>query len=281
VIETWKARGENRPTLCYGVNRAHAEHLQQRFIEAGIAAAYIDCATPRDERERIFDRFRAGELRVISNVATLSTGLDLPMVSCLIDARPTKSEIRFVQTIGRGLRTAPGKTDLLILDHAGNHLRLGLVTDIHHDRLDDGKNRKGGMDKKAERVEPLPRLCDECKAVLPARSITCSACGATREAKTTVIHRDGELVKLGSGRAPHATPSIAAQAKFFGEVKYIGNERKYAPGWASYQFKERFGHWPNDALMRNAAARPPSLETKNWIKARQIAFARAKARANG
>jgi DNA repair protein RadD len=52
------------------------------------------------------------------------------MTSCIVDARPTKSEIRFVQTIGRGLRTAPGKDKLVILDHAGNHLRLGMVTDI-------------------------------------------------------------------------------------------------------------------------------------------------------
>jgi DNA repair protein RadD len=31
VVQTWLARGQDRPTLCYGVNRAHAEHLQQRF----------------------------------------------------------------------------------------------------------------------------------------------------------------------------------------------------------------------------------------------------------
>jgi superfamily II DNA or RNA helicase len=42
-IETWQARGANRPTLCYGVTRAHAEHVQQRFLESGISAAYIDC----------------------------------------------------------------------------------------------------------------------------------------------------------------------------------------------------------------------------------------------
>ena len=128
VIETWLKRGENRPTLCYGVNRAYAEHLQQRFVEVGVAAEYIDCFTDRLDRERIFDRFRAGETRVICNVATLAVGLDLPMTSCIIDARPTKSEIRFVQTIGRGLRTAPAKQNCLILDHAGNHLRLGMVT---------------------------------------------------------------------------------------------------------------------------------------------------------
>ena len=159
-------RGEDRPTLCYGVNRAHAEHLQQRFLEAGIAAEYIDCFTERADRERIFDRFRAGETRVICNVATLAIGLDLPMCSCIVDARPTKSEIRFVQTIGRGLRTAEGKDKLIVLDHAGNTLRLGLVTDIRHEHLDDGEPRRAG--ERGERSAPLPVLCDDCKAVMPA-----------------------------------------------------------------------------------------------------------------
>jgi superfamily II DNA or RNA helicase len=32
VIETWLGRAKGLPTLCYGVNRAHAEHLHQRFL---------------------------------------------------------------------------------------------------------------------------------------------------------------------------------------------------------------------------------------------------------
>ena len=62
---------------------------------------------------------------------------------CIILARPTKSEMLFVQMIGRGLRTADGKADCLILDHSDNHLRLGFVTDIHHDKLDDGGGGRG------------------------------------------------------------------------------------------------------------------------------------------
>jgi DNA repair protein RadD len=93
------------------------------------------------------------------------------MTSCLIDAQPTKSRISFVQKIGRGLRTAEGKDKLLVLDHAGNHLRLGMVTDIHQDRLDDGKKRDGSTKK--ERTEPLPKLCPECRALLSYKAREC------------------------------------------------------------------------------------------------------------
>jgi superfamily II DNA or RNA helicase len=118
VVTTWLEKGENRPTLCYGIDRKHAQHLQERFIEAGVRAEYIDCDTRLFDREEIFDRFRASETKLICNVATLDTGIDLD-VRCIIDARPTKSRIRFVQTIGRGLRPSPGKDHLIVLDHAG------------------------------------------------------------------------------------------------------------------------------------------------------------------
>lgn len=65
VVRTWFEKGEDRPTLCYGVDRKHAQHLHERFIEAGVAAEYIDCDTEMFEREEIFDRFRASETKLI------------------------------------------------------------------------------------------------------------------------------------------------------------------------------------------------------------------------
>ena len=108
IVETWLKRGEARSTFCFCVNRRHAQHVAERFVEAGVAAEYMDGATSREDREEIFDRFRSGETLIICNVGVLTTGIDLD-VRCIILARPTKSRILFVQTIGRGLRTAEGK----------------------------------------------------------------------------------------------------------------------------------------------------------------------------
>ena len=199
------------------------------------------------------------------------------MVSCLIDARPTKSEIRFVQTIGRGLRTAPGKDRLIILDHSGNALRLGLVTDIHHERLDAGEPRKSDATAK-ERDKPLPRLCEDCSAVLPQAAKVCPECGKVREVRTDVEHQDGELVELGARPTKRGAAQIfAEQEDFYGELRWIATVRGYAPGWASHKFRERFGVWPNDWQVRLAAPREPSLKTKNWLKSRAIAYAKGRA----
>jgi superfamily II DNA or RNA helicase len=163
IVATWLKRGGDRPTLCYCVNRDHAKHITERFLEAGVSAEYMDGETPREARASTFRRFKSGETRIICNVGVLTIGVDLD-VRCIIDAKPTRSRILFVQTIGRGLRPAEGKDKLIILDHAGNHLRLGLVTDIGQDYLDDGTERQNGKRRHRERREPLPRLCSGRRA---------------------------------------------------------------------------------------------------------------------
>ena len=251
VIETWPQRADGLATLCYGIDRPHAEHLQQRFIEAGVAAEYMDCFTDSATRERIFARFRAGQTRVICNVGVLTTGVDFD-VRCIIDAHPTRSEILFVQTVGRGLRTAPGKDKLIVLDHAGNHLRLGLVTDIHHEHLDDGRERHCG--ERGERSAPLPKLCANCACVLPARALRCEQCGTPVETRCAIEASDEELVPLGM-RAPPRTPGHAEKMDFMGELKWIADERGYSQGWCAHKFKEKFGHWPNDSSIRSCSPR--------------------------
>jgi DNA repair protein RadD len=276
VVKTWMEKGENRPTLCYGVDRKHAQHLQERFIEAGVTTEYIDCDTLMFEREEIFVRFRDSETKLICNVATLDTGIDLD-VRCIIDARPTKSRIRFVQTIGRGLRTAEGKDHLIILDHAGNHLRLGTVTDIDFDRLNNGESTKGS-DRGKSGHDPIIKLCPECKCVLPPRARECPACGKPIFAATEVVEKEGHLVEL--GRNAIEVPAVSgwfAKRYFYGELKWIAREKAYAPGWVSHKYRERFGEWPNHPFLRNAAEMPPSLKTLNWIKSRQIAYAKERA----
>ena len=115
IVLNWLKRGENRPTIVFCVNRKHAQHVCERFVEAGVRGRVRWTATRRTmSRRRIFARFRSGETKVLCNVGVLTTGVDLPMSGASIDAQPTKSRILFVQKIGRGLRTAEGKANLRI-----------------------------------------------------------------------------------------------------------------------------------------------------------------------
>src|ERR1700722_16347101 len=96
VVDTWRQRAENRSTFCFAVDRVHAKHLQAKFAEAGVLTGYIDAYTPTNERDEIKRQFHDGELRVVCNVGCLTTGIDWD-VRCVVLARPTKSEILFVQ----------------------------------------------------------------------------------------------------------------------------------------------------------------------------------------
>ena len=203
------------------------------------------------------------------------------MVSCIVDVRPTKSEIRFVQTVGRGLRTAPDKDRLIVLDHSGNALRLGLITDIHYDKLDAGEPRKPRASGK-DPDKSLPRLCEDCSAIMPQAVKVCPECGKVREVRTEIEHRDGELIELGSRPTKrNAAQAICEQEEFHGELRWIAAVRGYASGWAAHKFRERFGIWPNDWQVRLATPREPSLRTKNWLRSRQIAYAKGRLAANG
>src|SRR5262249_24578974 len=50
AVMTYQALAMGLPTLVYAVNCLHAKTLQQKYIEAGIPAEYIDAHTPMLER---------------------------------------------------------------------------------------------------------------------------------------------------------------------------------------------------------------------------------------
>jgi superfamily II DNA or RNA helicase len=88
---------------------------------------------------------------------------------------PTKSEIRWLQALGRGLRTAPGKDACLIFDHSGTVHRLGFPDSIEYDDLpskNDGMKAAAASATK-EREEKLPKECPECHFMKPSGVYVC------------------------------------------------------------------------------------------------------------
>lgn len=275
IVSTWLAKGENRPTLCFAVNRAHARSLADEFERAGVTTAYIDGFTERDDRRLIASAFADGRVKVVVNVGVLTTGVDWD-VRCIILARPTKSEMLYVQIIGRGLRTAPGKVDCLILDHSDTTLNLGFVTDIHHDLLDNGK-RKDAVSKASAKVKELllPKECGGCGALKPAGVHVCPDCGFAPERRQQIETADGELFQVAGGKREADKPT--KQRFWSGLLWYVDNRGK-SEGWASHRYKDRFGVWPRGL---DAKPRPPDPEVHNWVRAGNIKYARAMSKKNG
>jgi len=270
VVQTWLAKGENRPTLVFGVNRAHAGKLRDQFESAGVAAAYVDCETDPIHRAEIGRKFRNGEYKVACSVRTLTTGIDWP-VSCIVDAAPTKSEMLHVQKCGRGLRINPGTEDCLFLDHAGNALRLGLVTDINHDELD--KTPKGQKSKPVKLK--LPKPCHSCEVLFTGRK--CPACGAERKPPSGYIETaEGELVAIGQAR--FRAPTREEKQRFWSMALWLDCERGKGGKLAKGLYRGKFGVWPKD--LYDIPLRPDQ-SFWNYEKANRIAYAKRMEREKG
>lgn len=269
VVESWMRRGENRPTLVFGVNCNHAKALYAQFERQGVAAAYCDHQTDSVERKLIEKRFRAGEIKVACSVRTLTTGVDWP-VSCIVDAAPTRSEMLHVQKIGRGLRVNPGTEDLLVLDHAGNSLRLGLVTDIVHTKLSTNQKKEASERKPAER---LPKPCAECDVLFTGPK--CPACGTERKPGHGVGEAEGELVEI-TGKKKVATK--AEKQRFWSMALWLDASRNKGGRLAKGLYKGKFGVWPKGLM---DVAEYPDPAFWNYEKSRRIAYAKMMAKKEG
>ena len=277
VVTTWQKLGENRPTLCFAVDRAHARKLQEQFLDAAIPTAYMDANTPREERADIAAEFERGDVKVVCNVGVLTTGVDWD-VRCLILARPTKSKILFTQIIGRALRTAEGKDHALILDHSDTHLRLGMVTDIRVEELSTGRHEAGK--RKQDRKDPLPKECPQCAFLVPVGVYECPKCGFKGVKQPAVHNVDGELVAFNgkrkpARRSPQHVYTADEKRQWFAELLGYAEERGWKPGWASHKYKEKFGHWPPSKY--DVEPEVPGWQVRAYVKSRLIAYARSQA----
>ena len=77
--------------------------------------------TPAAERAEALRRLRALEVNCLFAADLFNEGLDLPQVDTVLFLRPTQSATVFLQQLGRGLRRAPGKAVLTVLDFIGQH----------------------------------------------------------------------------------------------------------------------------------------------------------------
>jgi superfamily II DNA or RNA helicase len=128
VVEAYERYGEPRRAIAFCVDVAHGEALAAAFEDAGIAAAAVTGTMPRGERRAVLAAFERGQIQVLTNCAVLTEGYDSPGIECILMARPTSSRPLYTQCIGRGLRTAPGKADCLVLDFVDNAKKHKLVT---------------------------------------------------------------------------------------------------------------------------------------------------------
>jgi len=109
----------------------HAEFMAQMFNDRGIPSAALVSGTSNQDRRTLLEDFRCGKITFLFTVDVFNEGLDVPELNTVLFLRPTESLTVFLQQLGRGLRHAPGKDCLTVLDFVGQaHRRYRMDSKI-------------------------------------------------------------------------------------------------------------------------------------------------------
>jgi len=270
VVEHWLEHAGGRRTVVFGCSVAHAVALADEFLRHGVAAESVDAKTPQSERDAIFERFRDGRTQALTNCMLASLGFDLPALSCVVIARPTRSLMLYLQMIGRGLRPADGKSHCLVLDHSGCVHEHGFAHEERPWTL-EGRYALGDPQGRTKAAADRKQIvCPECDCVFEAARV-CPECGHE-------LRPNGKAVETIDGRLVDVTGTAAVEPDpigFHAELRAIAQERGYKLGWAAHQHRARFGAFPPKSW-NDLPEAEPSPATRRWVKSRQIAFAKAR-----
>lgn len=168
IDEAQRLGSDRKRWIAFCSNVTHAENVAAELRERGMRAQAVHSKMPDEQRDKVIADYLAGELDAITNFGILTTGFDCPEMDLMLLLRPTRSPGLHVQILGRGTRPAPGKTDCLVLDFAGNVKRLGPINDPQI----PSKARKG----KAMQLNPM-RTCPQCEMLVPISARVCPDCG--------------------------------------------------------------------------------------------------------
>lgn len=265
IISHWVKLANGCRTIVFASSIPHSHHITERFRAIGVSAEHIDCYMNPEEKQKKIERFKLGDITVLSNVALLGEGLDVPACKCVILARPTKSLIRYLQMVGRALRPYEGFDKALLLDHSGTVARLGFPTDEREIELDDGTNKKSKQKKKEE---PLPRKCPSCSFMMPPKSPFCPSCGYKSRKVHDVVETGDELVK----QEKTAKKKVEDKQEFYSMLLHIQKARGYSDGWKQHTYKEYFGVWAKG--MKDVPL-TPNADVLNFVRHKNIKFSKS------
>jgi superfamily II DNA or RNA helicase len=131
--------------FCPSVDHAGAFAAMLRLY--GFRSASITGEMDARERDKTMALFRKGALDAVTTVDIFNEGVDVPDVDMLVFMRVTHSRRIFVQQLGRGLRIAPNKKKVVVLDFVSDLRRISEVIDL-----------QSAVSGDVERMESLERI---------------------------------------------------------------------------------------------------------------------------
>jgi DNA repair protein RadD len=150
VLEAWRLYSGGDRTFAYFLRRKEAYKQAARWRANGIVAKTIESKTDLPLRAAHMEGFRGISVQVLTNVYTLTEGVDVPDASVILLARPFHHRSGYIQACGRAGRSAEGKTHAVLIDLCGS-------SSLHGSPVDDVIHSLDGMPKAEGRDDIEPR----------------------------------------------------------------------------------------------------------------------------
>ena len=274
VVAEYLQKGEGKKFIGFAASIAHAQELQRQFLAAGINVATYTANDQPEDRSEVVQEFRKHDssIRGLLSVEALTRGFDVADVGVLILARPLRKAFAVhIQMLGRVMRPSEGKTEAIVLDHAGCCARFWKrQIDLFENgvrELDDGTKKEK---PKAESDEPEAIKCPSCGHLHKPRP-SCPVCGWEYPRKKAVEHIPGTLKELiATGKPELLRKELWPQ--LVGLVREgVNQDPEYMQRRAQAIYFELTGAFAK-AKVETTTPTEPSREVRNKVKANAIAY---------
>jgi len=279
IVQEWinktnEVFGGPRKTVVFCSGVEHGRDLVRQFNAAGYNFVSISYKEEDEYKAAMIEDFSRPDTLINGLVATdiLTRGFDVSDVMIGVSARPfSKSFSSHVQQMGRVMRPYEGKAFGLWLDHSGNYLRFRKEWDkLFDEGVTELENGSEVAKKEPTDQEKKEAKCPACGALWVWPDRTCGECGYEKPIKQ-ILNVPGELTELETTKRE----ALSENQNFYSELLYYAKMRGYKDGWAAHKYKEKYGVYPNGLHTKPQAT---SSKTANWIKSKNIAWAKAKAK---
>lgn len=218
------------------VSVKHAQYMAQMFTKRGIPSGLLTGKTDDEARSSLLRKLKDGLLTFLFTRDVLNEGLDVPEVNTVLFLRPTESLTVFLQQLGRGLRHAPEKDCLTVLDFVGQ------------------AHRRYRIDTKLKALLPKSRYAIDREVELdfPHLPAGCSI-QLDRIARSYVLKNIKENLRNLSVQVPERLQTFENESKqplnFGNFIRYHDYEPELLLAketWSGWKAKARLGPTPND-----------------------------------
>ena len=131
TVDTYLKYVNGKKTVIFCASVDHAAEIAKLLRDNGVKAEAVSGRDRVEIRDKILKDYATGSTNVLCACDLLNEGWDSPHTTVLFMARPTMSKTIYMQQLGRGTRSCPGKDDLLVIDFVDNANMFNMPYSLH------------------------------------------------------------------------------------------------------------------------------------------------------